>query len=172
MDFSKERAMLKEMIAQLPDFILSDVVFWQLGGSSQYPKLSLGGYLLARLRLQTDVEHRAEVAALVQEGDAALTQWRATAERKALAEIQQRLKLWENFVHSGQGRYATEVNHRAAIALLLTFFPRLAETPEAARLNALDQVLRAKWPEGLFVWESLLQAVFPKPVELQFGSCG
>lgn len=162
MDFTKERAIFQEMIAQLPDFILSDVVFWQLGGSSNYPKLSVGGYLLARLRLQTDVEHRAEVAVMVQEGDAALAQWRSTAERKALAELQQRLRLWESFVQSGNGRYATEVSHRTAIALLITFFPRLAEAPEAARLNALDQVLKAKRPEGLFVWETILQTVFPQ----------
>jgi hypothetical protein len=162
MRFERERAALKRMTTELQDYLLSDVAFWQLGGSSDFPKLSLGSYLLTRTRLSADPDQAAEVTALNQQADSVLAQWSATAERKAAGELHTRVHLWETFLAEGQGRYATEVAQRVMIALLLGRFPRLAETPEGRSLAALDDQLRARSWSGPFVWDAELQPAFPE----------
>ena len=48
MSLSHDPATLKLMAAELPDYLLSDVLFWQMQAPSDYPKLSLGLMLLIR----------------------------------------------------------------------------------------------------------------------------
>lgn len=162
MNVAKDLAALREMTAQLSDYLLSDILFWQLSGSSDFPKLSLGSYWLVRQRLSADDQHHAEIERLNQQADAVLAQWRSTAERKATGELHARLNLWQRFLGDGQGRYATEVAQRAMMALLLRHFPALASSPEAQTLAALDAALRGRTEAGPFVWAPELQPAFPE----------
>lgn len=161
MSFERDFAALQQMAAELKDYLLSDVAFWPLGGSSHFPRLSLGRYLLTRARLAADAGHAAEVANLERQGDQVLAQWPAAAERKAEQEFHTRLHLWETYLAERQGRYATEVAQRAMLALLLRRFPALAGTAAGQRLAALDTALKARLRPGAFVWEAGLEAAFP-----------
>lgn len=158
MHIDHELAILRQMTHELHDYLLSEVEFWPLGGSSSYPRLSLGAYWLTRTRLSAFAEPRA--AALNAAADAELTHWAATAERKAGAELATRVSLWEKYLADRRGRYATEVAQRVMAALLLQQYPGLAAAPAAQRLTALDQGLRAL-PPAAFVWEAELEPAFP-----------
>lgn len=165
MSFERDFAALQQMTAELKDYLLSDVAFWPLGGSSNFPRLSLGRYLLTRARLAADAGHAAQVAQVAELGrqaDQVLAQWPAVAERKAEQEIHTRLHLWETYLAERQGRYATEVAQRAMLALLLRRFPALAETAASQRLAALDTALKARLRPGAFIWETGLEAAFPE----------
>lgn len=162
MSFERDFAALQQMTAELKDYLLSDVAFWPLGGSSNFPRLSLGRYLLTRARLAADAGRAAEVAGLELQADKVLAQWPAVAERKAEQEIHTRLHLWETYLAERQGRYVTEVAQRAMLALLLRRFPALSETAAGQRLAALDTALKARLRSGAFVWEAGLEAAFPE----------
>ncbi|MDW8326090.1 MAG: hypothetical protein RMK99_05955 [Anaerolineales bacterium] len=162
MDFANDLATLKAMTEQLEDYLLSDVEFWQLSGSSQFPKLSLGTYLLTRRRLGAAPDHRAEITALCQRGDAVLAQWQAAAERKAAKELHTRLTLWQNYLDDWQGHYATEVAQRVMAALLLRHFPKLSTTPDAKHFSTLDVQLQGRARKAAFVWAPELQPAFPE----------
>lgn len=161
MNVSKDQAALAAMTEQLEDYLLSDVEFWQLGGSSDFPRLSLGAYLLTRQRLTAAPDQRAVINGLCQRGDATLAQWQSAAERKAAKELRTRVNLWQRYLDDLQGRYATEVAQRVMAALLLRQFPRLAATAEAVHLAALDARLQARTTAAGFVWASELQPAFP-----------
>lgn len=162
MSFEHDFAALQQMTAELKDYLLSDVAFWPLGGSSDFPRLSLGAYLLTRARLAADADHATRLADLERQGDRVLAQWPAVAERKAGQELATRLRLWETYLAERQGRYATEVAQRAMLALLLRRFPALAETAAGQRLAALDTALKARLRSGAFVWEAGLETAFPE----------
>ncbi|MCS6910239.1 MAG: hypothetical protein NZM11_06690 [Anaerolineales bacterium] len=162
MDFANDLSALKAITEELEAYLLSDVEFWQLGGSSQFPKLSLGTYLLTRQRLLAAPDHRAEITALCQRGDAILAQWQTAAERKAAKELHMRLTLWQNYLDDWQGDYATEVAQRMMAALLLRRFPRLSTTPDAAHFNALDARLQGRTQKAAFVWAPELRPAFPE----------
>lgn len=161
MNFATDLAALAAMTEQLEDYLLSDVDFWQLGGSSDFPRLSLGAYLLTRQRLTATPNERPEIAALCQRGDATLAQWQAAAERKAAKELRTRVNLWQRYLDELQGRYATEVAQRVMAALLLRQFSRLTAAPEALHLAALDARLQGRTTAGSFVWVPELQPAFP-----------
>ncbi len=174
MSLSHDPATLKLMAAELPDYLLSDVLFWQMQAPSDYPKLSLGLMLLIR----TEIEARgpqlpsAQLAAVGQAGrdiDMALAQWPVAAEKKALQELRSRINLWKAFwddyledPYAHAHHYSDEVTQRAIAALLLHRFPRLADAAEAKRLAPLDTQLRALLRAGGFIWPTELQAAFPK----------
>lgn len=160
MRFEQDLALLRQMTSELAEYLLADVLFWPLGGSAHYPKLSLGQYLLTRARLAAALQARA--APLNQQADGILAQWASAAERKASQELPTRVRLWETYLNERQGRYAVEVTQRAIAALLLGRFPGLGATPEARRLEALDASLRGQTAAGAFVWEADLQPAFPE----------
>jgi hypothetical protein len=160
MRFEPDLTTLRQMTSELSDYLLADVLFWPLGGSAHFPKLSLGSYLLTRARLAADPQGRAEP--LNQQADRVLARWAATAERKAALELPVRVRLWQNYLEERQGRYATEVAQRAIVALLLQRFPVLGETPEARLVAGLDAALRGHSTAGEFVWEAAVQPAFPE----------
>jgi hypothetical protein len=160
MNTNQDLAVLKRMTDELEEYLLSEVEFWPLSGSSEFPRLSLGAYLLVRQRLAASPP-TPELAALREKGAAILGQWRANAEKKAEKELGTRVRLWQNFLDEGRGRYATEVAQRVMAALLMDAYPRLSATPDGQRLAALDAGVRGKYPAGPFVWDADLQPAFP-----------
>lgn len=161
MPFDRDLAALKQMTEALPEYLLAEVAFWPLGGSSDFPKLSLGSYALTRARLAASPAHAEAAAPLNQAADGVLARWASNAERKAAAELHTRVHLWGTYLGERHGRYATEVAHRAMLTLLLQRFPGLAANPDAQRLPALDAQLRAQSTAGPFVWDPALQPAFP-----------
>ncbi len=174
MNFSKDLAAFKEMVAELSDYLLSDAPTWRLSGSSDFPQLSPGSYLLTRARLSAAPDQRAEIDSLTQQGGALLTKWAVTSEKKAAADLRQRVNLWQAYLNdlrespaSTAERYKSDVTQRVAAALLLSQFPRLSDSPDSKRLPMLDSQLRPRFRPGPFLWAAELQPAFP-PEEFWF----
>lgn len=157
MNLAHERAVLRQMTAELDEYLRSEVVLWPLAGSGGGARLSLGRYLLTGRRLQAVQDP--DLPALAALGDEVLGRWPALAERKALAELPMRLNLWSKYLAEGQGRYATEVAQRVMIALLWARFPALAEAGGSLPVEA---GLRAQAAVP-FVWDPELEPAFPEP---------
>lgn len=160
--------------ADLPDYLLSDTLFWQLSAPSDFPKLSLGYVLLTRARLaatssQLTPAQQTELAQTTQALDALFAQKPVAAEKKATQELRSRLNLWSQFLddcvedqQSCVESYPHEVTQRVIATLLLTQFPRVGDAPEAVRLTPLDARLRGRLTPGAFLWPGELQRAFPE----------
>ncbi len=157
------------MTAELGEYVLKDVLFWQMDAPSDVPKLTLGGYLLTRARLTAAPPAlQPPVEQLNRQAEAVFGRWPVACERKAAAELRARANLWHGLLDDAReqssalaDRYRGDVAHRAMAALLLSRFPRTAETPEARRLAALDTQMRARLRPGQFVWAAELEPAFP-----------
>lgn len=173
MDVAHELAVLTKMADELKEYLLSDVLFWQMQAGSRFPKLSLGRLLLARERVraaaaQLTSTQRAELQQAEQRLDHVLGQWQVAAERHAERELRSRANLWQRYWEECGERpaacaenYRQEVTQRTIATLLLRAFPRLEDTQEARVLIALDAVIRPRLQRQGFVWDAVLQAAFP-----------
>jgi hypothetical protein len=174
MNPAQELRALAIMADELPDYLLSDVLFWQLQASSNVPKLSLGMLLLTRQRLlagdsQLSDSQQAERDAAIRLIETTLAKWQVASERKAEQELRARLNLWQRFwddcredPRACADNYGQEVSHRVMAELLLAEFPRLSASPEAAPLRAIDPTVRAKLQGDSFVWAPELAPGFPR----------
>lgn len=174
MNAGQEIAALQIMAEELADYLLSDVLFWQLQAASNVPKLSLGMLLLTRQRLlaadaQLGAGQRAGRDEAIRKIEATLAKWQVASERKAEQELRTRLNLWQRFwddcreePRTCADNYSQEVTHRAMAELLLAEFPRLAASPEATPLRGLDPTVRGKLQGDAFVWAPELQPGFPR----------
>jgi len=153
-----ETHFLREGLSQLKDYLLSDEIFWNVGGSQQ---LTLGNLLLAKEFLdgvgKLPAADAKEMAALKKE-------WRAAWEKKAEKEFGARLRQWTNYLSElGEqptqhaSYYATEARVRTLLELLAGEAPALR-----GQLAAADSRLKALTVAGDFVWGADAQAAFPK----------
>jgi hypothetical protein len=169
-----ELRLLKEIAADLPDYLLSEVLYWQMAGSVDFPKLSLGLLLLTRARLfavadQLDSKQRTQLEDAQRKIEATLDKWRSTAEKKAEQELRSRATLWQRFwdecrhdPHSCASSYAHEVTNRVIAQLLLRAFPSLAKSPAARALAPVDGAVRARLQGERFIWPPEVQSAFPR----------
>ncbi|TLN24844.1 hypothetical protein FDZ74_02720, partial [bacterium] len=92
-----DRAFLESSLPELPDFLLSNDLYWPAGtarGSNQ-PRLSLGNLRLAAARLKAasgDPRDGALIAGI----EAVFSKWRSNWARKAALEYSSRLRQWED----------------------------------------------------------------------------
>lgn len=175
MNLVHELNVLKAMAAELPDYILAEVVFWPLSGPSDFPKLSLGLWLLTGARLQAaevtlTPPQRLERDHALMEAETALARWPVAAEKKAEKELRTRVNLWGAFLQESResasfeaaDNYASAATQRAIAALLLRRFPRLADSAETQRLIPLDAAMRARLRPGPFLWDAGWRGEFPQ----------
>jgi hypothetical protein len=160
----------------LEDYLLSKEIFWRVNlraprGEPGYPSLTLGGILLAQIRLQareltsTQSDH---FYSLDDEVNKMSNKWRIAWENKAKNEFRIRLNLWRNFLEdyrqnpSGNAdRYGYEVSRRVMLHLLEQ---EAREIPLSERnlLSGLDRILSGVLIEGDFVWDEDMVAGFPE----------
>lgn len=154
----QDQAYFEAALSTLKKYLLSDILFYPLTGS--LPRLTLGGLLLAKRRLEAGnhAPHLTRKLAAVKE------KWRAAWIKKAAAELDARLTLWRNYLNDLQNdpeEYATdyprEVRWRVMIALLVD---EAEQTPP--ELAALDQSLRVKLRASEFVWDDSLKSEFDR----------
>lgn len=167
---------LKAALDTLEEYLLSTELYWPIGtvspsGEPAYPRLTLGGMLLAQKRAHAQdltVEQRNELAGLDEHIDAMRNRWRVAWERKAGRGFNQRLRLWNDFIEdyrqNPQGnvdRYNYEVERRVMLHLL---WDEAEAIPEAEQdlLEGLDKLLRSVLIPGDFIWDQHLQSGFPK----------
>ncbi len=166
-------ALFLAMRADLADYLAAETLFWQLSGPSTFPKLSLGYLLLTRARLtatsaRLDPTEQTKFAQADQFVTGLFTQKPVASEKKAALELRTRLNLWTQCLtdwpedrQAAMENYQNDVTQRVIAALLVTAFPRVADSPDALRLTPLDARLRGLWHPGAFVWPAEYQRAFP-----------
>ncbi len=161
----KDRAYLEAGIPELEDYLLSDELFWPITARSyDLPRLTIGGLLLSKTRLQARGER---IEALLTDLEAVRSKWLVAWETKAGREFQSRFGLWGNYLsdyrQNPEGHadaYPHEVRNRAILQLLQPELPK--ELPEREALSPLDSLVRVNLLAGDFIWEPDIQSGFPR----------
>ncbi len=157
-------------LQELETYLLSRETYWALSGSRGLPRLTIGGLLLARKRLQARpgrLPSSVNLEALDEALESARRKWRSAWEKKAVLEFRSRLTLWKNYLldvrqspEADAADYPHQVQGRVMLHLLLGELPGPAG--DLAGLDDLDKVLRGIWRSGPFLWESALASSFPE----------
>lgn len=162
----KDKAYIESGIPELEDYLLSNELYWPITARGyDLPRLTIGGILLAKTCLETGGE---QVESFVTQIDAVRSRWQVAWETKAGREFQARLRLWSNYLadyrQNPEGHvdaFPQEVSNRVMAHLLIAELPK----PQAEEeLSQIDNVLRANFLSGDFIWDTNLQAGFPSNV--------
>lgn len=164
---TSDLAFFEAGIAELHDYLLSDILYWKLSGRqrAELPMLTIGGLLLARKRLQAAPSPTLD--ALDFEMQAQRLKWQAAWERKIRHEVRARTELWHNFLSEYRhapdqhaASYPQEVRWRVMMHLLLE---ELNDLPaEAEVLIELDRILRLSFIPNRFIWDPDLLPFFER----------
>jgi len=164
---------------EFEDYLLSKEIYWPMQskrGQPALPLLSMGGLVLARVRLSAlERSLPASDAMVLQRSisriEALRARWASVVARKIVVEARSHLNLWRSYLEDlaesprpNLDRYPEDIRERVLLALL-------ASQPESALLDAthrrevgrLDQELRSRFREGEFLWDSRLKSAFPRP---------
>ena len=163
----KDKAYLQAAVPELENYLLSDELYWPVTARGyDLPRLTLGGVLLSQARLEARNER---IELLMVKLNAVRSKWRVAWEAKAGREVQARMRLWGNYLsdyrqnpESQADAYRHEVEYRAMLQLLSADLP--APLPEQKELSQLDSLLRSNLIPVDFIWDSDLQAGFPREV--------
>ena len=163
----KDKAYLEAGIPELGDYLLSKELYWPISTRGfDLPRLTIGGILLALARLEARGER---IESLVAQLDGVHSRWRVAWETKAGREVEARMRLWSNYLadyHQNPEQHADayphEVSFRVMLHLLVAELP--APPPEQEALSQLDGMLRTNLEASDFIWESDLDAGFPREV--------
>jgi len=161
----QDKAYLEAGIPEVGDYLLSQELFWPISARGfSLPRLTVGGILLAKARLEARDER---IESLVAQLDGIRLKWQVAWETKAGQEVQTRLRLWSNYLsdyrHNPEGHadaYPHEVSYRVMLHLLLAELP--SPPPEQAALSQLDSLLRTSLVGDDFIWDADLQNGFPR----------
>lgn len=170
----KDLDILAAMAAEMDTYLRSDVLFWPMQ-NSDFPRLTLGGYLMRQHRLLAlkellDQDEQNRLIAAVETYRQALVEKIVRLETKAHEELEYRLRQWERFLQeigqesSSPAYYATSVDIRAMIAALmnqLQIAPYRLPPRAEERLSLLDRNLRSRFRQGEFVWPEEWQGAYP-----------
>lgn len=163
---TRDLSILVAMASEMEAYLNSDVLFWHMG-TSGYPALTLGGYLMRQHRLLALRELLTEVQ--LAELDAAVFSYNNTLvegivrfEQKAHRELDARLRQWAEYlkdvergVAASKSNYSTAVEVRAMIAAIqdqLQLPPFALEQHPLQQTALLDNQLRRLWIPGEFIW--------------------
>lgn len=165
-------------VRDLEQYLLSKVVFWNLGadspeGGPPFPKLTLGG--LKIIRNELDVQEPAlsgtqheRLERARERLESLRANWRVAWEKKAVGELNNRLNLWGSYLEDlFQGRasadgYSIQAGNRVMAEYTFGWgSPQLEDSTLEDRLQAIDSRLRARFLPGPFLWDPALQSVYP-----------
>jgi uncharacterized protein YukE len=161
----KDRIYLESGIPELKGYLLSDELYWPITARGHdLPRLTIGGLLLAKTRLEARGER---IEALMAQLDAVRSKWQVAWETKAGREFKSRFGLWNNYLKDYRQNaerhadaYPQEVRNRAMLQLLRTEIPEAL--PEREALASSDSMLRTSLSPSAFIWEPNLQSGFPR----------
>jgi len=160
--------------ASLETYLLSNELFWPLGGGFSRgmvsSRLSLGALLLTMARLQASANPTSNLTQMLQRIEATRKQWRVHWEKKAVREFTSRLNLWQNALadlgsgsNNEQAVYSVEVRNRVMVELLQVEAGQIPDH-ELSRIQGLDSKLKSSFIPGEFIWEPDLQSAFPPTI--------
>jgi len=163
-------------VAVLEDYLLSSELYWPVNvrppaGEPPYPKMTLGGMLLALAKVRVanlSPGERSQLERVEQQFQIARDRWPVAWEAKAGREFSARLRLWRDFLEeyfkdsdNNSDRFTYEVQRRVLLEMLA---PEIREAkPEDLVLSqSLDGMLRAVFVRGEFLWDAGLVRGFPE----------
>lgn len=164
---SEDRRFLIAAVDTLPEYLLSNVLFWPIPG---FPQPLTPGNLLFALQkvafVQTaDVNKQDEL--LRYQMDKLKQQYRVGWLKKVDHEFRSRLNQWKDIVLEAahQDPNALSYSASARVRTLLTLL--ISENPDQPRdllsmQESLDQRFLFITREGGFIWETRLETAFPK----------
>jgi hypothetical protein len=176
---ARDVALCEAMADELESYLKSNALFWEPNrrrpGGSDLPKLTLGGLLLARQRLETSRQRLTpdQLWALDRAGRELAhhrSQWRTSYQTKLARDLRSRLDAWAWYLDDCQeqgeaasAHYPRQVETRVKIDLLLDEAAEVEVEVEKARrrLAALDERLRVDFVPGGFCWPDPLAVGFP-----------
>jgi hypothetical protein len=167
---------LRAALVDLEGYLFSQEIYWPIGltpprGDPPYPRLTMGGILLARQSLgarSMEPVQSVEMQELIRRLDETRLKWRVAWGIKSARGFSARLTQWKNFIEdyrkqpdNNYDRYAYEARGRAMLQLLQ---PEATEISpgELELLAGLDLILEDYFMEGNFVWGPELTLSFPK----------
>ncbi|MFN2126972.1 MAG: hypothetical protein ACK2TU_03845 [Anaerolineales bacterium] len=169
---------------QLEKYLLSDVLYWPVGisqpeGLPPYPRLTIGGILLAELHADVTCQNNNEKSRLIYikaEIENVRSSWGVFWDKKGVREFNSRMNLWKNFLEDYQenpssqfDRYAYETRHRVQLELLQEDISINRNSLEL--LAVLDKKLLSFFRSGNFIWEKdLMNAYPPGPYWFLYGN--
>ena len=175
LDSSTELIISQRMVAELEDYLKSDVLYWHVSEpnplGSHMPQLTIGALLEALTRADAGRAdllpgQQRELEAVRQQLDWVHAAHPALYVGKAIHELHSRLNACRANLADAQrkskGLYVQDVHVRAKIYLLeQTLGPDM--TPELQRQREqIDQELYEVFVPGEFIWDARLQTAFPK----------
>jgi hypothetical protein len=176
--FEYDLGYLQACLEVMESYLFSDEVFWPVSGTPpegapDYPRLTLGGLLLAERRLiaypQGETQ-ATQVQKIISQIELIRTKWRVLWEKKAGRSYSVRLRMWGDFLDEYRSspldnadRYAYEVRMRVMLDILRSESGG-QPTAEIEMLNVLDRYLKGVLRMGSFIWETEVQTGFPEGV--------
>lgn len=172
----KDTAILKEMVANMPDYLDSRATHWTLPQPNM-PKLTIGGCLMRLHRLQAIYNDlplglQQQIKRGVQQFDDALKERIVRFEVRATEELHDRLSEWCSYLRyiktqaAGNGAYYQRiVDTRVVIAALvdkLSQKPFRLDPSATDEMAQFDKLLRTIWQPGEFIWEPVWQPAYPQ----------
>ncbi|MEI6290566.1 MAG: hypothetical protein WCP19_09045 [Chloroflexota bacterium] len=152
---------LTEAVDQLQGYLLSDELYWPLSGN--LPRLTPGSLLLTlEFALVTSPNESAGLQTRINQ---LRTKWKAAWIKKCEREIQNRLRLWSQYMSetpaNSMESYKIQVRGRTIIQLLLT---EAARPDNNEALLVLDAKLKKQFIPGIFIWDRVYENSFPPAV--------
>jgi hypothetical protein len=175
--FDYDLAYLQASLGVFEDYLLSDEVFWPLSGNPPegmpaFPLLTLGGVLLAQVRLiayPATIDQQAQSQKVSAEVESVRSKWRVRLEQKATHSFTVRLRMWGDYLEEYRSnpqdnadRYSYEVRLRTMLELL-----KLEGGGQAAEhelLSGLDRFLQSALLLDGFIWEPEVEGGFPRGI--------
>ena len=169
----RDLVVLEAMVAEMPDYLRSDVLFWRMARGGM-PMLTLGGYLMRQHRLQAladllDEEEKARLDTAVLTFNTSTQEKIVRLEEKAHTDLEARIRQWGESLRELKNMpvayYRTAVESRAMIAALINKLqtkPYELQSRFVSQVNLLDGNLRNNWQSGDFIWPSEWQPAYPK----------
>lgn len=155
---------LNSVVSELSDYLNSPVFDWQLRKSRI--SLTPGRVLLSISRLYSVKNVDEKTSALILAIQDTVNKKRPSWYRKIEQEFPRRLQIWENlindFAEEGMDKtFNVQIVNRVILNLLEKEYP-MARTRFISRLNKADELFRKLIIPGDFVWDVILESVFPQ----------
>jgi hypothetical protein len=163
---SQDSTFYHEAAKYLADYLLSNELFWDLGG--KLPRLTAGSLLLAQTRLAAWSAREVNFAQSRLTVEAVRSEWKTAWEKKARQDARARLGLWQHYLEdyfdapiSHFAGYSSEVRNRVILQLLNADLPEPLSEWQA--VNGLDARLKVRLNPAPFLWEKEIESAFPLP---------
>ncbi len=166
---------LEEMVTQLPAYMGSEVMFWNLYAAGM-PMLTLGGCFMRQHRLSAladllDGDEKMRLQTAVTSLAEKIASKTVRVEQKATEEIFIRARQFGAYLkelqeEDGDTRtgYGTAVESRLIIEILVDKLgkrPYQLDSSIPNRINSLDTLLKMRWQPDDFIWPSAWTKAYP-----------